>query len=318
MALTGHTFSIRRMQTHDGPGLRTTVFMKGCPLRCSWCHNPESFNRGQEVWWQADRCIGCHTCAAVCPEQVITAQPEGIQIDREACTACGECVEQCPSKALTRIRTEWTVDSLYRKINRDRAFFEEGGGVTVSGGEPAVQSGFVAAFLKRCGKSGLHTALDTCAAARPDQIIEILPHCNLILLDLKIMHPEVHRNWTGKDNRGILENARRIAAVIRSASDTDLWIRTPLIPAATATADNVAALARFIRCELDGTVSRWELCTFNNLCADKYQKLGRDWGFADTPLLSSAEGEALLHIAREQSGLPSGRVSLKGMMRAVT
>lgn len=311
MEVTGHTFSVRRMQTHDGPGLRTTVFMKGCPLRCMWCHNPESLTSRQEIWWEADRCIGCKTCVANCPEQAIEARPDGIRINRTACTACGACVDHCPAKALTRIRSDWTVDALCREIERDRAFIEEGG-VTVSGGEPALQSDFVSALLQRCKESGLHTALDTCGAVRWEALLKILPHCDLVLFDLKLIDPALHQKWTSQDNQRSLENARRLAGMIRSDSRPELWLRTPLIPGATATKENISAIADFIRTEMPGTVSRWELCTFNNLCGDKYHRLNMPWEYEQVSLMAKSEAEMFHCIARERSGLPSERIFLKG------
>lgn len=267
----------------------------------------------QGVWRQSDRCIGCEQCVEACPEGAIRAE-DGIQVDREKCTGCTACAQVCPSKATEAIRTDWSVEELFDTINRDRAFLLNGGGVTLSGGEPALQWPFVSKLLQYCQQEELHTALDTCGAVAPKALDALLPDCNLILFDLKIMDPESHKQWTGQNNLQILENVRAIARHIRSGNKLKLWIRTPLIPGATASEENIEAIGNFIREKLSGAVDRWELCSFNNLCADKYHRLGSRWSMEDTPLLPRAEGEALLNAARSSCDLPADSVLLKGRM----
>jgi pyruvate formate lyase activating enzyme len=310
----GYAFDVRRMQTHDGPGIRTTVFMKGCSLRCAWCHNPESLSPGPELWRLEERCIACGRCAEVCPEAAIS-DAEALRIDRERCTGCSVCVAECPAHALKALRTCWSVDALFAALERDRAFLEDGGGVTLSGGEPALQGSFVGALLERCRTTGLHTALDTCGAVGAEAYEALLPRCDLILFDVKIMDEDLHRKWTGQGNAGILGNLKRTVRRVREGSGLELWIRTPLIPGATAREDNIAAIADFLREEADGAVTRWELCAFNNLCVEKYRRLDRAWRFAQTPLLEQPTAGRLLDIARARSGLDSSRVLLKGLIR---
>lgn len=215
--MIGHTFSVKRMQTHDGPGLRTTVFMKGCSLRCAWCHNPESFSAAQEVWRDDAKCISCGICATA----------DGSRTDHSNWNGDLACVEKCPSKALEALRIDGTVDELFQQIDRDSGFFENGG-VTVSGGEPALQWPFVTGLLQKCKVKGLHTALDSCGAAPAQAFDALLPHLDLVLFDLKIMDAASHKQWTGRDNRDILENIQRIAEQVRSNKSLKLWIRTPL------------------------------------------------------------------------------------------
>jgi len=259
----------------------------------------------------ADRCIGCGKCVEACPEDAICTS-DGIQIDRKKCTRCGVCAEICPAKAIKTLRSDWSVDDLFNTINRDRAFLTNGGGVTVSGGEPALQWPFVSALLERCQMEGLHTALDTCGAAPSVAFDAMLPHCDLILFDLKIMNPSTHKKWTGQDNTQTLKNLRAIAE--HAGNKLKIWIRTPLIPNATANTENIAAIASFIANEIPGAVERWEHCAFNSLCADKYHKLGSRWSMEKTPLITRDESEALLKTARSCSSLPPENIFLKGRL----
>jgi pyruvate formate lyase activating enzyme len=302
------------MQTRDGPGLRTTVFFKGCPLRCAWCHNPESISPAPEIWWLAHACIACRTCIEVCPQDALELAPEGMRIDRERCNGCFRCVEACPAQAMEALRRDWTMPELLDEVLRDEAFFAEGGGVTASGGEPLAQWPAVRELLAACEARGIHTALDTCGQAPPEALEAVLPHTRLVLYDLKIADPAAHARWTGHDNRRILENLRSVADETRRRDDLALWIRTPLIPEATATRENLAALARFVVEEIGDAVERWELCAFNPLCADKYRKLGQAWRFEGDGMMPRSEAEALRQLVLAQCGLPEGQVLLTGRL----
>jgi pyruvate formate lyase activating enzyme len=305
--------NIQRMSTEDGPGIRTTVFFKGCPLSCAWCHNPESIDRTPRVIWQEQKCIGCRTCDTVCENGGLRPSQAGPRIDPASCRLCGACTDACPAGALMRLGAEWEVEALAAEVAKDRVFFEEsGGGVTASGGEPALWPDFLKAFFKRCREQGLHTALDTCGACPEKLLLELAEGADLVLLDLKDADPDRHRRFTGQSNARVLENARALAGALGPAQT--LWIRTPLIPGATATRENLSAIGRFIASDLGGAVERWELLAFNNLCREQYRRLGRSWEFKDTPLLTRAELDRLADAARA-SGFPPDRIAATGPTR---
>lgn len=292
MILTGITFNVQRFSTKDGPGIRTTVFFKGCLLHCRWCHNPEGLSPRPELVWYDVRCIGARDCLRVCPEEALELTPQGMRINRQRCTACGACVQACPAGALEIIGREWTLEELLAEVQKDAIFFEtSGGGVTLSGGEPMMQFEFLVAFSRLSKRAGLHVTLDTCGAVPWERYEQVLPWVDLVLYDLKIWDRERHRAATGMDNTYILENACRIAALGKP-----IWVRTPVIPGYTADADNLAALAEFIATELP-TVQRWDLLAYTNLGQPKYHRLDRPYALEGVPLLTRAEMEALHAVA---------------------
>jgi len=289
---TGITFNVQRFSTEDGPGIRTTVFLKGCPLRCAWCHNPEGILPRPELLWYDTRCIGARDCLSACPLGALALTAGGMHIDRSRCTVCGDCVRACPAAALEVVGREWTAEALFAEVEKDGVFYEtSGGGVTFSGGEPTMQAEFVGAVARLCRRAGYPVALDTCGAAAWERFAALLPLVDLVLYDLKLYDRERHRASTGADNTLILENARRIAA-----AGVPMWIRTPIIPGHTADEDNVAALADFIA-EALPTVQRWDLLAYTNLGQPKYHRLGRPYALEGVPLLTRAEMEALHAVA---------------------
>lgn len=291
----GLTFNIQQFSTEDGPGIRTTVFMKGCLLRCAWCHNPEGLRPTPELMWYDVRCIAAQDCLRVCSENALALTSEGMRIDRERCTVCGACAQVCPAAALEVIGRRWTPDELMVELVKDRIFFEtSGGGITFSGGEPMMQADFLSELLPRCQEAGLHVALDTCGAVPWERYEQVLPWVDLVLYDLKIMDAELHMVATGLANDGILENARRIAA-----AGKPMWIRTPIIPGYTADFVNVRAIGRFIQNALP-TVQRWDLLAYTNLGQPKYHRLNRPYALEGMPLLNRAEVETLYAVACQQ------------------
>lgn len=225
---------IQKMSTEDGPGIRTTVFFKGCSLRCAWCHNPEGISPRIEVQWLENRCIGCWSCTNACSNDALKFEKPGIRIDRNRCKSCLSCVNTCPTGALEAKGRLWDMDSLFREVLKDRAYYEKsGGGVTASGGEALLQSNFIEFFFKKLKDENIHTALDTAGNVDFECIERVLPYTDLVLYDIKMMDPVLHKKFTGSDNERILENLIGIAGYIRKNNRPSIWIRTPVIPGAT-------------------------------------------------------------------------------------
>ena len=296
-------FNIQRFSTEDGPGIRTTVFFKGCPLSCVWCHNPEGISPRPQLLWYAARCIAARDCLKACPEDALELTPEGMKINRERCTVCGLCEEACPAAALEQVGKPWTLEDLVAEVKKDEAFYRNSdGGVTLGGGEPMMQADFVAAFLKRCKEEGLATALDTSGCVAWKQYEKVIPFVDLLLLDLKQIDPERHRKMTGVKLEPILENASRLGK-----EKIPIWVRTPIIPGHTDTRENIAGVARFIA-ENMPNVERYDLLAFNNLCTGQYERLGIPFALKDAALMR-AEDMGELGAAAEEAGAPNVHTS---------
>lgn len=247
----GMVFNIQGYSIHDGPGIRTTVFLKGCTLRCAWCQNPESQQSGTELFFDADACRGCGACAATCPTQAVRIVGGKASTDRSRCDGRGDCVAVCPAQARSSIGESMTVDRVVEEVLADRAFYaRSGGGVTLSGGEPLAQPLFAAEVLRRCRAAGVHTALDTCGHAPWNGARRVLEHVDLVLYDFKHMDDAQHRALTGAGNAQILANARRIHHELK----IPMLARVPVIPGANDSAENLEATARFIAEELSPSI----------------------------------------------------------------
>jgi len=240
--VTGTVFNIQRCSVHDGPGMRTTVFLKGCPLRCEWCHNPESLRPETELAINRDRCIGCEACFEVCPNWTPDGSNQFPGEDRSSCIMCGDCAAVCPATARELVGADYRVADLVDEAVRDRDFFDvSGGGVTFSSGEPLSQPEFLGSCLDELRRRQIHTAVDTCGFADTSVVIDIAKRTDLVLFDLKLMDPAEHRQRTGVGNRIILDNLRFL-----SEHNIPMWIRFPLIPGVTDGTENVTSMGGFL------------------------------------------------------------------------
>lgn len=308
-------FEIVRGTTHDGPGMRTTVFLKGCPLRCTWCQNPEGISQGRQISWEASRCIRCLRCIEACPADALCDQADGIRRDTSRCVLCGACVDACPSRAMEWTADEWNLDSLVREALKDLDYYRAfGGGVTVSGGEPLSQHGFVRAFFRELRSRDVHTALDTCGLASGDALAGVLEFADHVLFDVKFVDEELHRQFTGHPNALILQNLEVVAEAVRR-DGLKLWIRTPLIPRATATGANLEAIGTLIADRYADVVERWELCAFNRACVGKYRSLGQPWEYEDEPTMTQKAVDELRRAALTR-GLDHDTLVVSGLTTA--
>ncbi|MDD3842013.1 MAG: glycyl-radical enzyme activating protein [Candidatus Izemoplasmatales bacterium] len=284
--------NIQRMSTEDGPGLRTTVFFKGCPLKCTWCHNPESILPSIQKEWFQVRCIGCHICIANCPAQALSVTENGIDSDMTKCKLCLKCVDGCPAGAMQQIGKIISVEMLFNEIIKDKAYFNGSGGVTLSGGEVMAQTTEAVKLCQKLKAHGISIALDTSGYTQYANFETILPYVDLLLYDLKVDDALDHQRLCGVDNAIIKSNLIRL-----SQESVKIWIRTPIIPNATDDVKNIKAIATFLS-EYSIRFERWELCAFNNLCIDKYARLGQSWEFEKTPLVTKDTMALLLSTAQ--------------------
>jgi pyruvate formate lyase activating enzyme len=316
MESEGLVLHLQRLSTEDGPGIRTTVFFKGCPMRCAWCHNPESMALAPQVQWLETRCIGCNTCLSVCPEGCLSRPGASLAIDRQRCSGCGICAEECPTGSLELLGRRVSSADLLAELLKDRAYYAaSAGGVTLSGGEPAMQPAFAAALLAALKDAGVHTALDTCGLCSRDVLARLSDLADLVLFDVKLLNEAAHLQWTGQSNRVPLHNLEWLASQLRDhANGKQLWVRTPLIPGATDGQENVTSIGAYLADKLGDRLDRWELCAFNNLCRDKYRRLGMTWAYQDAPLLSCSDLDRIAGWARS-SGVDPQRVFVTGAAR---
>ncbi len=266
--MDGIVFDIKRFAVHDGPGIRTTVFLKGCPLRCLWCHNPESQRLEPELSFDPGECIGCRECLRVCPNQAHVFREGRHILERGRCDACGACAEACCTEAAAQIGRRRTVREVLDEALRDRPFYESsGGGLTISGGEPLVQPGFALALARAAREAGLTVCLDTCGYAPYARLAALLPWVDLVLYDVKASGERNHKRLTGVSNRRILANLKRLGR-----DGARIWLRLPLVPGINDDAEHLQACAALAR-EIPGI--EWvEIMAYHRLGEDKRRRLG--------------------------------------------
>ncbi len=285
----GLIFDIKRYAIHDGPGIRTTIFLKGCNLRCWWCHNPEGQLSKPELIYKVNRCRECKECIELCPEKALFWD-EHIIIKREKCNLCGKCAENCANEALEIIGKEMNVEEVMREIEKDRVFYEESnGGVTFSGGEPLLQSDFLKALLKECKKRNIHTAIDTCGYAPYKVIDEISNYVDLFLYDIKIMDNEKHKKYTGMSNKSILENLKYLAK-----KGANVEIRFPIIPGINDDENNINHFVSFL-CSLH-IIKNISILPYHKAGSEKYVKLNREYKMRNAESLSSEKTKKIKEI----------------------
>ena len=279
--------NIQGYSIHDGPGIRTTVFLKGCPLRCRWCANPENLVPTVRIGWLKDLCRRCGRCAQACPRGAILPD-EDRRIDRASCDSCGACVDACMYDALVAYGEPMTAEEVFAKVRRDRIFYESsGGGVTVSGGEPLTRPDFVSALFSLCRGDGIHTCVETCGCVPAENVEAVRDLTDLFYFDLKLMDPEEHARHTGHDNALILENARRLAA-----TGANILFRQPIIPSVNDTERNVAATAAFILSLGRPDVSL-QLMPYHRLGSSKYAALDMPYTLEELPAMTVQQAEEI-------------------------
>ncbi|MDY6851686.1 MAG: glycyl-radical enzyme activating protein [Thermodesulfobacteriota bacterium] len=284
--MDGVIFDIQRYSIHDGPGIRTTVFLKGCPLHCKWCSNPESQHIYPEFFYRKAKCEACGKCVEACPLNVITLGDDGLEIDRQTCDRCMKCVDVCPTHALTLTGEKKSVEEVVAEVVKDEPFYKNSdGGVTISGGEPLFQPEFTLALLKACKEKALQTALDTTGFAKWETLNEILDYVDLALFDIKHLDPEQHKINIGVDNKLILDNLKR--AVDKGQR---IWVRVPMIPGFNNSEENIRALAEFLS---EMPVEKVSFLGYHEWSKSKYEALGLDYPLKG---LSPLSEEALLPL----------------------
>jgi len=306
---SGFVFDIQRFAIHDGPGIRTLVFLKGCPLRCLWCDNPESQAAYPEIASFESNCIRCGSCLDICPIKAIHVKDDIVTLDREICTRCGRCTEVCYANAKKLIGKIMSVDEVIKEIRKDMLFYRnsggnplfdgEPGGVTLSGGEPLMQPNFVIELLGRCRQLGIHTAMETSGYGDYESLREISEYLDWLYFDIKHMDPIAHKRLTGVSNETILDNASRIAKELASRLRR-MIIRVPLIPGYNSSQQNIESTAEFV--STLQRVDKIELLRYHRLGEQKYKQLGRKYQLENLNQISKEHLQKLKSIV-ESHGL---------------
>jgi len=270
--IKGTIFNIQRFAINDGPGIRTTVFLKGCPLQCGWCHNPESQYSAPQLLYFETRCIRCGACIERCPNKAISMNSR-IETNLSTCSVCGACLSVCPADAREIVGRWMTVDEVMLEIKKDIPFYQQSaGGVTFSGGEPLAQIDFLITLLNECRQEGIHTAVDTCGYAPWPVLQKAAKEADLFLYDLKIMDDASHIQHTGFSNKMILENLKHLAD-----TGADIIVRVPLVPGITDNEENIKQISEFVASMKNLSI---DLLPFHNIAESKYERLGKRYAFS--------------------------------------
>lgn len=287
--LAGVVGNIQHYSIHDGPGIRSTIFLKGCPLACGWCHNPENLRFTPQLRWQEEKCMACGDCAKTCPAAAVLLTPAGVQIDEKACTLCGACVSACPTLALEMLGKRMTVAEAAAVLLKDALFYESsGGGVTISGGEPLAQPEFTLELLQALQQADVHTTVDTSGHAPWPALEKCAKYTDLFLYDIKHLDAARHQELTGVDNTLILDNLRRLAA--RGAN---IWLRMPILPGLNDAPEHIETVGELAR-QLG--LREIYLLPYHHLAVGKYEKLGMQYQLPNLAEPSQEHMEELQQI----------------------
>ncbi len=288
---TGLIFDIKKYAINDGPGIRLTVFFKGCNLACEWCHNPESISTKVQKMYTASKCIGAVKCIDNCPNDALKMTEAGIVTDYNVCNFCGICAEVCPTKAFEILGKFKPIDELMKVIDNEAAFFDQsGGGVTFSGGEPLMHADYLLQILKECGKRFYHRVVDTTAFSSLETILEVAQHTELFLIDLKVMDEIIYKKFTSVSNKKILRNITEL-----SKTDVDIIFRMPLIKGVNASRSNIVKTAEFMN-SLDGDRKVINLLPYHKVAENKYKKLGKSENFIEFKAPDETEIEEIISV----------------------
>ena len=265
--MTGTITAIQRISIGDGPGIRSTIFLKGCRFRCAWCHNPETWNPSSQIQHIPERCMACLSCTKVCPENALLPVNGKIEMDRNLCTSCGECTKVCPSGALSITGRTVSVEEVMEDVLRDKLYFiESGGGLTLSGGEPLTQSAFARGLLEYCRETGINTAIETTLDTDDIVLKALIPLVDLWMVDIKTMDDRKHLKYTGASNRPTLENLKILGSLTKN-----IIVRTPVVPGVNDDPDSIEAVCIYLKAI---GIRRYELLPFHDLGFDKYVRHG--------------------------------------------
>lgn len=286
--MKGCIFNIQKYCIHDGPGIRTTVFLKGCSLSCSWCHNPESQSFQKEVMIFPSRCDGCGSCIDACSVRALRLGESGIERDRDLCTLCEACATECYFNAIRIVGREISAKELVHELKKDIIFYESsGGGITISGGEPLAQPEFVLELLRLCKEQDINTALDTSGFGDTEGLMKLAAYTDLFLYDIKLMDNEKHKRYVGISNERILENLKCL-----SRAGKKLWLRIPVIPDINDDEDNINAIAELIG--VTAGIAQVNLLPYHNISGDKYKRLDKKYSLE---AIKTPEAEHMQKIA---------------------